>query len=138
MGLDVAIRIKEPANLPQRIVEDIDWALNGKRSAPARDDYWPADDITPGFVYESFIERFYGPGYERGNWPIIAGVLMILNSLNPGRVYYGSDAEDMGQLVTPELLAEITTHYLGQHGDDYHARAEEWNREAEARRATSP
>lgn len=67
------------------------------------------------------LERYYGPGYERGDWPGIYGAIRALQHLMPdATVYYGSDAdEDGGSECTDEYLAEMWAHWLSADGDAY-------------------
>lgn len=66
------------------------------------------------------LTRYYGPGYERGPWPIIFGAIVTLQAAFPNAsVYYGSDSDDDGLLVTEEFLDEMWQHYLGPNGQDY-------------------
>lgn len=66
--------------------------------------------------------RYYGPGYERGDWPTIAGAILCLRAALPlgCRVFYGGDTTDDGPEATDELLAEYGLHWLGPDGDSYH------------------
>jgi len=63
---------------------------------------------------------FYGPGYERGDWPNISGVLDWLQGRfgEKATVLYGGDCgnipEDLRQW-TPEHKAEIWEHFI-EHG----------------------
>lgn len=69
------------------------------------------------------MARYYGPGYERGDWPSIYGAIRVLQAAFPeAKVYYGGDSTDDGLECTEELLAEVWEHFLGPHGDDYRAR----------------
>jgi hypothetical protein len=66
------------------------------------------------------LDRYYGEGYERGNWPRIYGGIRVLQAAFPGcRVFYGSDSTDDGQECTDEMLARVWEHFLGPRGDDY-------------------
>lgn len=66
------------------------------------------------------MARYYGPGYERGDWPTIYGAIRVLQAAFPeATVYYGGDSSDDGVECTDEYLAEIWSHFLGPHGDDY-------------------
>ena len=67
---------------------------------------------------ESFIRvhlwtRYYSPGYERGNWPIIASVAEWLQRRFPdGEVWYGGDSSGVEfQQMTPSYLNEVWTHF---------------------------
>ena len=61
--------------------------------------------------------RYYGPGYERGPWPRIAGVLMALHAApNVETVWYFGDCSDGDEPFTPERVQEFIAHYM-QEGD---------------------
>lgn len=64
--------------------------------------------------------RYWGPGYERGDWPAIYGAIRLMQALFPeARVFYGGDTSDDGLECTPELLDEYWAHFLSADGDDY-------------------
>lgn len=73
---------------------------------------------------EQFIEvhlwtRFYGPGYERGDWPAIRATSEWLERHIPGcEVYYGGDSSGIcaAHLDGP-AREHLTTHYL-THGHE--------------------
>jgi hypothetical protein len=59
--------------------------------------------------------RFYGPGYERGPWPTLCGVLMVLlNSPDIETVWYFGDDLHTGDLgpFTVDRLIQYTRHYV--------------------------
>ncbi|HEU5026635.1 MAG TPA: hypothetical protein VFV01_17090 [Spirillospora sp.] len=71
-------------------------------------------------VVLSTMSRYYGPGYERGDWPSIYGAIRLLRAALPEcRVFYGGDSSEDGQECTDEFLSEMWDHFLGPHGDDY-------------------
>ena len=75
----------------------------------------PADKLAPaGATHEvDQLWRYYGPGYERGPWPIIAGVLMALHaSLNVETVWYFGDSVDGDNPFTPQRVHEFNAHYM--------------------------
>jgi hypothetical protein len=75
-------------------------------------------------VFVDTIERWYGPGYERGYWPTIYKMIRQMQAMYPKAiVYYRSDnlAHDKpGMECTAENLEQLWQHYLGPNGDDYH------------------
>lgn len=82
---------------------------------------WPRVEV-------STFARYYGPGYERGDWPTIYGAIRTLQAAFPNsRVFYGGDGDDCGVECTDEHLAEIWAHFLGPSGDGYRRRARELN-----------
>lgn len=71
---------------------------------------------------EQFIEahlwsRYYGPRYERGDWPTIKAVIEFLRRHVPdGAVWYGGDSSGvLAEEMTDERIAQIHGHYL-DHG----------------------
>lgn len=68
------------------------------------------------------LSRYYGPGYERGYWPYIYSVLLLLKHHFPdAQVYYGGDSEpEYCQEMTDEALAGIWAHWLSPDGQSYH------------------
>ena len=56
--------------------------------------------------------RYYGPGYERGNWPLIDGVCQWLGLRLPAaQVFYGGDSGSELALVTPEFREFMWRHF---------------------------
>jgi hypothetical protein len=117
MGVDVQFGVegaewKPDHSLAKRIYELLDVETFVKQ-------------LPSGWLKIGSLERYYGPGYERGSWPRIYGALRALQAMYPGhRVTYGGDNFDVEESseVTPELLDEYWTHWLGPDGDAYHDR----------------
>lgn len=60
--------------------------------------------------------RYYGPGYERGDWPRLAGLLGWLNfNLPAAKVYYGGDSGGRLGLADGDFLDEMWAHWA-EHG----------------------
>ena len=71
-------------------------------------------------VVANITPRFYGEGYERGDWPAIYGAIRLLQAAFPqARVFYGGDTDDNAEEVTPRRLAELWAHFLGPDGSRY-------------------
>jgi hypothetical protein len=63
------------------------------------------------------LSRYYGPGYERGDWPYIHNVIVCMRAALPScKVFYGGDTTDYGIEVTDELMAEYWMHWLSADG----------------------
>ena len=76
----------------------------------------------------STFSRYYGPAYERGDWPSIYGAIRLLQrALHPLPVFYGGDSTEDGEECTEEFLTEMWSHFLGPHGDDYRREVRAWN-----------
>jgi hypothetical protein len=64
--------------------------------------------------------RYWGPGYERGPWFDISGVLMTAMGMVGLEVRYDSDSNmDNPEIMTPQRLAEYWRHFCGPNGNDY-------------------
>ena len=118
MGLDAQIEIRgiRNAHSLQELNERIEDVL---RTQSWSDDYgnffkFEAADVA---VFQS-MWRYWGPGYERGPWFDISGVLMTAMGMTGLEVYYGSDCEEI-TLMTPERMAEYWRHFCGPNGADY-------------------
>lgn len=69
------------------------------------------------------LDRYYGPGYERGWWPnIYNGIRCIRAALPQCAVYYGGDTMDYAPEATDEWLNSIWDHWLGPDGMAYRNR----------------
>ena len=67
--------------------------------------------------------KFYGHGYERGDWPrIYAAIRMMQVALRHCEIFYGGDTTDYGIPCTTEFLESVWDHWCGQNGDAYHNR----------------
>lgn len=74
---------------------------------------------TPRVEVNTLI-RYYGKGYERGDWPVIYGAIRVLQSTFPdSKVFYGSDSSDDGQECTDEFLSSVWAHFLSPDGNNY-------------------
>jgi hypothetical protein len=68
------------------------------------------------------LDRYYGPGYERGSWPRIREAIDRLRKApNVKAVWYCSDYCDgeSAPLVTDKLLAEYDAHYEAVGNEPY-------------------
>jgi hypothetical protein len=80
---------------------------------PAEEDYLleclPQE---PGGVLRvNTLHRYYGEGYERGNWPRLAAVIGWLNfNLPTAKVYYGGDSGDL-ELADGDFLDAMWAHW---------------------------
>lgn len=108
MGIDVMIFFKSEKDTPV-----FEWDLPGATFKKlTSDDYTSA----PGATHRVHLEgndRFYGKHYERGVWPVIAGVLMeLFASPDITAVYYGGDSYDEILEIKPEDVCETSLHYM--------------------------
>ena len=74
-------------------------------------------------VVANVTTRYYGPGYERGDWPSIYGAIVLLQAAFPSaRICYGGDSDDIAPEFDQQAEVETWQHFSGPHGDDYRAR----------------
>ena len=80
------------------------------------------DGYNPKMINFYTLDRWYGPGYERGWWPEIYNNIVVLRAALPGCVvHYGSDSYEAEEIppVTDEYLQEIWDHWLSIEGQAY-------------------
>jgi hypothetical protein len=69
--------------------------------------------------------RYYGPGYERGPWPDICAVLMLLHACpQVSTVWYGGDSSDDQPVFTPEDVVRLSLWYMEHGNRPYHRLSE--------------
>lgn len=75
----------------------------------------PSVEPRPGeqFIEVNLWSRYYGPGYERGHWPIIRGVLCWFWANHPDcETWYGGDSSGVCVTrFTPKEVAELDNHF---------------------------
>ena len=72
------------------------------------------------------LSRYYGTGYERGHWPYIHSIFLLLKHHFPdAQLYYGGDAEPEECVeVTDGYVASLWAHWLSPEGEKYWKRKE--------------
>jgi hypothetical protein len=74
------------------------------------------------FIVWTSLSRYYGPGYERGDWPTIARAIETLRSV-VGHVYYHGDNSgwygDHPQHTVADT-EQMWAHWRGPKWDDYY------------------
>ncbi|TIC78798.1 hypothetical protein [Nocardioides sp. GY 10127] len=129
MGVDVNLYVEADPN-PERLAKAEEFFI-ARSDLADTDDRFPhaliltVDDLSSGRprVEVNTLSRYYGPCYERGNWPRIYGAIRVLQAAFPGeKVFYGGDSSDDGVECTEEYLAEVWAHFLGPNGDAYRTR----------------
>lgn len=69
------------------------------------------------------LNRYYGPGYERGYWPTIGAVLEFFMRRLPGAVvFYGGDSCDTLPPLTREGLDALWDYWACHGNAPYHGR----------------
>jgi len=110
MGIDACIYVRTGDGLDPDLCDALpEWA-----------EIIPADTSAPaGATYEiqRLGWRYYGPGYERGPWPLLAATLMALYAAsNVEAVWYFGDHTDDPEPFTPDLVNKFSAYYM-KHGD---------------------
>ena len=108
MGIDVRIHL-------QQIGDIGDLGFNGDYDIKPISEYDKEDHPEATHSIQSMC-RYYGPHYERGNWPTICGVLMKLHAHEGvGKVWYGGDSTCQIPECPPTKVVAISLHYM-EHG----------------------
>jgi len=127
MGLDAQIYVK--GNITEEHAKHVSALLLNR--VPGFVDDWEKDgavftrskyDDDGRYVVQT-LSRYYDEAYERGNWPDIYAVIMLLKHQFPWcTVHYGSDSTDDCPEVTADYLADTWAHWASDDGDAYHDR----------------
>lgn len=64
------------------------------------------------------LHRYYGPGYERGPWPILRAMIAFLKA-HDCIVHYGSDSGDTMEIATDDWIATMDKHWASNGGRPY-------------------
>ncbi len=73
------------------------------------------------FIQPSLVTRYYGVGYERGNWQVLVHVAEWLEQNIGGEVWYGGDSSGVeAKLFDAQSRAELVAHALSENGRDYY------------------
>lgn len=80
----------------------------------------------PGCTHEVYtLMRYYGPWYERGDWPLICWALMNLHACaRVGKIWYGGDSCHQHPEATIDYINEISAHYMKNGTRPYYDGAE--------------
>lgn len=124
MGVDVDIYVKAKDSRLQ--VADLLEYAERLDEGFVREDWYDCvfltDEVDPGpkgaTHCMSLISRYYGVGYERGDWPGISSVLMdMLNDEMINTVWYVADSENE-ELATPATISAVkaTDLFYEKHG----------------------
>jgi len=111
MGLDAMIYFRSKTEDP-KLENELGAGFEIKKI-----DEYAAEDI-PEATHEvdCGCSRYYGQGYERGRWTLLAAVLMELHaSEDVEKVWYGSDCSTPLE-ITQQGVNEISMHYM-THGE---------------------
>lgn len=120
MGLDVTLFAEGDISDEQIAVAEALFRERGQLD-PWKNGYLERSEHEPNGVQHSTLMRYYGPGYERGNWPAIYADILLMRAAFPGMtVYYGHDCQDVYEEATDERLKEIWDHWLSPNGKAYY------------------
>lgn len=112
MGLDAIIQVRNFHNA--QILEEMN-----KRIRYSVEDYLRWEFTLDDVIELNTLWRYWGPGYERGPWISIAGVIKTTKMMTGLPVHYGSDIESDIKLMTKERMREYWKHFTGPNGNDY-------------------
>jgi hypothetical protein len=133
MGIDVTIYAEG--------ISVTDEKLQAAKEYIAERSYCKVEDIHLGKYGSSLRlwtgDRYYGEGYERGNWPRIYSLILIMRHLFPSaKIHYLNDAADLEELqgfgwhkdaTTDEELSVIWAWWLSAEGQNYGRNIRAWN-----------
>jgi hypothetical protein len=105
MGLDAKIYFR-----CQKPEPELEWDLPRGYSIYQPDPNEDMPEVTHGIDMGG--DRYYGTHYERGPWPTIASVLLLLfASEDVEKVWYGHDASDPSETSIKDVL-ELSEHFM--------------------------
>ena len=113
MGIDAQIAFKAQGSI--ELERDLPI---GYEITTAREYVSSGDGKAPGATHEiRTMERYYGPGYERGSWPRLCGALMLLHACPAvEKVWYGGDCDYSIPECTVDDVLQISRHFM-EHGE---------------------
>lgn len=114
MGLDLMIVVRGNVS-PEQIEIAQEWFTERNIEVHFSPDSWAGGlSIWTG-------DRYYGPTYERGDWPKIYGLIRAVRHLFPEcEIVYGDEnMQASDPVTTDDDLEAIWQHYLGLDGNEY-------------------
>ena len=115
MGIDACIYVKTKDGQAPDLCDELP---NGFTVLKAGE--WGPDGATHEIDQSC---RYYGPGYERGPWPLLAAALMALHAgHNVEVVWYLGDCNDSDEPFTPGRVQEFSAHYMKEGDRPYRRR----------------
>lgn len=127
MGVDAVIRCQLTRPVTDKEIKQWSYRLGdaagsdffwldrakGRMALNLREDYeaYPEKKIINTVLEVSTMSRYYGPGYERGDWPRIAATLIWMTHNLPGVTYYGGDNCDDLLEATPGFIQEMFDYW---------------------------
>ena len=98
MGIDVRLYAENVNKVDQEYLDRINAELTDKYINPRDEkDVWEIFEFegrrNSQIVFKT-MQRYYGIGYERGDWIKLSGLINILRQISGGKVYYYGDNQD--------------------------------------------
>ena len=95
---------------------------------PTRQVYTQDGEPIYGEADEQLLEvhvwtRYYGPGYERGDWLFLRALFAYFNNKDDANyeVWYGGDSSGVeAECMTPSKIAEYDRHFFSKDGRAYY------------------
>jgi hypothetical protein len=98
MGVDVKLYAENVNKVDQEYLDRINAELTDKYINPRdKTDVWEIFEFegpTHNRIVFKTMQRYYGIGYERGDWVRLSGLINILRQISGGKVYYYGDNQD--------------------------------------------
>ena len=110
MGVDVELYFQKTGELEFEREFPAGWEVCEIR------DYKKEDHPEATHEFDT-MSRLYSDGYERGSWPDICAVLMILHACpGVGKVWYGGDSYVSLPEFTVDDVLDLSNHFM-KHGE---------------------
>ena len=117
MGINVEISIK-PKDISEQDIKQLNKEIYHRFNVGKDSQWWSftRDDCNECWNLNSFM-RYYGVGYERGDWPVISALVRyVIKAVGDGGdVYYFGDSHGGINGLEPTTLAsldEIDDHWV--------------------------
>lgn len=121
MGVDVCLAVKTTDGNPPN--DGWEWS-SGEREWEVEAPY--SDEEAAGATHRLWNGwRYYGPGYARGPWPLIAAtILSLMQCENVESVWYYDDTGDCPkEPFTLDDIAEMNRYWVENGTRPYHSRS---------------
>ena len=98
MGVDAELYAENKNKVDQDYIDRVNAELTDKYIDPQdKSNVWEIfilEGHTNDQISFKTMQRYYGIGYERGNWIRLSGLINILRQMSGGKVYYYGDNQD--------------------------------------------
>lgn len=118
MGVDAVVRFDAPKKLTKEDLKELSWNL-GRAFGQKKFWFHEADSLAveedtdsdyPGIYEVKLWSRYYGPGYERGDFTTLYMLFQFLRARGY-TVYYGGDSSDDLDLMDDAKCKELLEHW---------------------------